>query len=102
MDLRADKGLAMKKKKEPADQPPNCSVCDERPSDGSLYVSFNPHQRPEKRERKYSDPPRMDRGWSLHVPICGVCVRASVSVGVKLDLKNEKGTWGHVSPETPR
>lgn len=86
----------MKKKKDPVEQPPNCSVCDERPADGSLYVSFSPYSQ-KTREPKYGDPPAMDRGWSLHLPICGVCVRASVAVGVKLDLRNEKGTWGHVS-----
>jgi hypothetical protein len=92
----------MKKKKEPVEAPPSCSVCDERPADGSLYVSFSPYARERARERKYGDPPAMDRGWNLHLPICGVCVRASVSLGVKLDLKNEKGTWGHLSPEVSR
>lgn len=88
--------------KKTAETPPSCAICDERPADGSLYVSFSPYPRERARERKYGDPPAMDRGWSLHLPICGACVRASVSVGVKVDVKNEKGTWGHVDPAVKR
>ena len=94
----------MKKRKESKETPPNCAICDDRPADGSLYVSFSPYaeERASSRPRKYDDPPLMNRGWSLHLPTCGVCVRASVSVGVKMELKNEKGTWGYVSPEVPK
>jgi len=93
-----------KKSKELTETPPSCSVCDERLADGSLYVSFSPfaEQRESLRPRKYDDPPAMNRGWSLHLPICGPCVRASVSVCVKMELKNEKGTWAHISSEVPR
>ncbi len=93
-----------KRSKTPAEIPPNCTVCDERPAEGTLYVSYSPYaeQRESERPRKYNDPPTMQRGWSLHLPICGKCVRRSISVGVKMELKNEKGAWAHVSPEVPR
>lgn len=93
-----------KKPKEHAEAPPRCAVCDERPADGSLYVSYSPYaeQRESAKPRRYDDPPVMNRGWSLHLPVCSPCVRASVSVGVKMELRNEKGTWAHVSSEAPR
>ena len=93
----------MKKRKDPVEPLPRCAICDERDADGSLYVSYSPFadQRDAARPRKYDDPPAMNRGWSLHLPVCGSCVRASVSVGVKMELKNEKGTWTHVSREVP-
>lgn len=31
----------MKKRKESKETPPNCAICDDRPADGSLYVSFS-------------------------------------------------------------
>jgi len=92
-----------KRAKKIVETPPSCAVCDARPADGTLYVNYTPfeEQRESMRPRKYDDPPPMQRGWSLHLPICGGCVRASVSVGVKMELRNEKGTWGHVAKEVP-
>jgi hypothetical protein len=92
-----------KKTAEPTEPLPSCAVCDARPADGTLYVNYSPfvEQRESARPRKYDDPPAMQRGWSLHLPICGPCVRASVSVGIKMELRNEKGTWAHMSSEVP-
>lgn len=93
----------MKKRKEPAEAPPLCAICAERRADGSLYVSYSPYaEQRESVSRKYDDPPVMNRGWSLHLPACAQCVRASVSVGVKMELKNEKGTWAHLDREVSR
>lgn len=92
------------KKKAPVETPPNCAICDERPADGSLYVSYSPFTelRESMKPRRYDEPAPINRGWSLHLPACVACIRASVSVGVKMDLKNDKGTWAHVSPEVPK
>lgn len=94
----------MKKRGEIAELPPVCAICGERPADGSLYVSYSAYaeQRESARPRKYDDPPPLNRGWSLHLPVCAPCVRASVSVGVKMELKNEKGTWAHLDRAVPR
>lgn len=84
-------------KKTSSEAPAVCSLCAERPSEGHLYVSYSPYEKP-KPPPKYSDPPRMERGWSLFLPVCGECCRKSVSFEVKMDLgvKSQDRTWGHV------
>lgn len=84
-------------KKRAAEVPPKCSSCGTREADGSLFINYEPYDR--ERRREHDDPPRMKRGWSLHLPMCGTCVRSCVKVGVKLDVRSEDRTWGHVDPE---
>lgn len=82
-----------RKAKAPTETPPNCACC-ERPADGSLYISFSPYK--DDPIGRYGDPPKMDRSWSVHMPICGDCVRRSVQVNVKLDLKDASRAYGTV------
>jgi hypothetical protein len=87
----------MPRKKSIEELPPTCAACADRPADGSLYLNFAPYDH-KPREYKYGESLPIDRGWSLHLPMCAPCVKKTVGLklDVQLDLKDAGRVWGHV------
>lgn len=89
----------MKRTKKPANEKPKCASCNERDAHGSLYIRYDPYDEQLLNSKDRHDPGRIDRGFSLHLPICGVCCKRSFKIDLKLDIKSERNTWGHLDPK---
>jgi hypothetical protein len=87
----------MPKKKSTVEPPPSCATCG-KPAVASLYVRFEPYEEARLPAKERYNERRIDRGWSIHLPICTACSHSCVSIGVKLDVKHEERVWAHLDP----
>lgn len=62
-----------------------------------MHVSFDPF---EADHDDCCNRPRARRGWSMYLPICLPCVRTSIAVDVKMEVKNDAG--GFVTSDVPK
>lgn len=85
-------------KKQQPDTDPMCASCNERKATGTLFITFDPFEQQRMKPEDRFSSTRIERGFRLHMPICGECCKKSCKVSLHLDLKTDQNVWGSVDP----